>query len=279
MSAFFEHARLRVRAVQNRGIGARVALVDPVTQAADDEIRFVTFVIGRVDPDRLALGALGPQVLAQPSSVVRDDRIGRVQDRRRRAVVLFELDDRTCPESLAGSGGYARRAHRASGRSTGRRRRRRTGCRIVAREQAQPRVLDRIGVLELVDQQVLETPLVVGQQVRVVAPELVRAQQQLREVDEPAALADLLVGGVQSRSSAVRFGSPSSSRCCGRRPSSFCALMNHWISFGTQRLSSISRFFSSRLISRSWSSESMIWKFCGSFASCQCRRSNRCASP
>ena len=39
----------------------------------------------------------------------------------------------------------------------------------------------------------LKTPLVVSEQLRVVAPQFVRAQQQLRKIDQAAALADLLV--------------------------------------------------------------------------------------
>ena len=57
---------------------------------------------------------------------------------------------------------------------------------LVAREQPEPAVLDRVRVLELVDEQVPEALAVVVQQLLVVAQHLVRAQQQLGEVDEPA---------------------------------------------------------------------------------------------
>ncbi len=43
----------------------------------------------------------------------------------------------------------------------------------------------------------LEALLVVGQQIRIVAPQLVGAQKQLGEIHEPATLADFLVGGIE----------------------------------------------------------------------------------
>ena len=65
---------------------------------------------------------------------------------------------------------------------------------------------------------------------------------------------------VERRSAAGGRSLPSSQRRFGRRPSSFCALMNHWISLGTQAFSSSSIAHDMRLIRRSWSSESRIWK-------------------
>ncbi len=65
--------------------------------------------------------------------------------------------------------------------------------RVIAREQPQPRVLDGVGVLEFVHEQVPEPALVMRQQLGIVAPEFVGAQQELGEVDEPASLADFLV--------------------------------------------------------------------------------------
>ena len=62
------------------------------------------------------------------------------------------------------------------------------------REHLQPRVLQPVGVLELVDQDVAEAPLVVLAQRGVVAQQLVGAQHQLGEVDHAFALALVLVG-------------------------------------------------------------------------------------
>ena len=61
-------------------------------------------------------------------------------------------------------------------------------------EHLQPRVLQPVGVLELVDQDVAEAPLVVLAQRVVVAQQLVGAQHQLGEVDHALALALLVVG-------------------------------------------------------------------------------------
>ena len=55
-----------------------------------------------------------------------------------------------------------------------------------------------------------------------------------------------------------RVASPSSLRCFGRKPSSFCALMNQAISRGIQRFSSRPRPRTIFLTSRCWSSLSRI---------------------
>ncbi|MNN31134.1 hypothetical protein D3C81_1448090 [compost metagenome] len=67
--------------------------------------------------------------------------------------------------------------------------------------------------------------------------------------------------------------------CCGRRPSSFCALIHHITCLGGYLASSSSSCCTTRLISRSWSSESITWNASGNFASGQCRRNRRCARP
>ena len=58
-----------------------------------DEARFLLVVGGGVDAQRLALALRGPEVLAQARLVLRDDRVGRVEDVALRAVVLLELHD------------------------------------------------------------------------------------------------------------------------------------------------------------------------------------------
>ena len=64
-------------------------------------------------------------------------------------------------------------------------------------EQLQPAVLQPVGVLELVDQDVAEAPLVVLAQDLVARQQLVAAQQQLGEIDHAFALALLVVGRVE----------------------------------------------------------------------------------
>ena len=64
----------------------------------------------------------------------------------------------------------------------------------VAREHAHPGVLQRVGVLEFVDQQMPPAFAVVGEQAVVSEEQLVRAQQQFGEVDQAGALALFFVG-------------------------------------------------------------------------------------
>jgi hypothetical protein len=68
----------------------------------------------------------------------------------------------------------------------------------VPGEQAHESVLDRVGVLEFVDQQFAEALAVMRQQRTVVAQQFVRAQQQFGEVDQPGAVAAFLVQGVRA---------------------------------------------------------------------------------
>ena len=66
----------------------------------------------------------------------------------------------------------------------------------AAAEQAHPLVLDGVGVLEFVDQQVLEARPVTVQQFRVISPQFIGAQQQFTKIDQPAACAFLLIEGI-----------------------------------------------------------------------------------
>ena len=74
---------------------------------------------------------------------------------------------------------------------------------FAAGQEAEPGVLDGVGVLELVDQQVGEAGAVVGEQVVSRAEELVGAEQQLGEVDEPVSPAQVFVGAVDGHQALV----------------------------------------------------------------------------
>ena len=65
-------------------------------------------------------------------------------------------------------------------------------------ERLEPCVLDRVRVLEFVDENVAEPGAVVFDEARRLAPQLVAAQQKLREIDDPVAPAGFLVGLVQA---------------------------------------------------------------------------------
>ena len=74
---------------------------------------------------------------------------------------------------------------------------------MLGGEQPQPQVLGDVGVLILVDQDVAEPLLVVGQHVRVVLEDLHHMQQQVAEIDRVQGLQALLVGGVELGAAAV----------------------------------------------------------------------------
>src|SRR5690606_7884206 len=88
----FERARLRIAAVEDRDLAMAAAVAHPLAQALDHEAGLVDLVVGRVQVDRLATAAVGPQLLAQAVGIVRDDRVGGVEDVGAGAVVLLELD-------------------------------------------------------------------------------------------------------------------------------------------------------------------------------------------
>ena len=58
----------------------------------------------------------------------------------------------------------------------------------IARQQADPGVLNVVGILEFIDEDIGEALAVVLQDMRFVQPQLVGAQQQLGEVHQPGAV-------------------------------------------------------------------------------------------
>src|SRR5262249_5488677 len=87
---FLEYTGLRVRAVQDRDVAPAATVVDPVANAVRDEFSLIALVESGIEPDRVPAVPAGPQVLAQPAGVVRDQAIGGSRDRRRRAIILLE---------------------------------------------------------------------------------------------------------------------------------------------------------------------------------------------
>src|SRR3954451_9598311 len=88
-----EDARLRVGPVEDRDLRARDALVHEALDLPHHEARLGVLVLELAHLDRIALAEVGPQRLAHPPAVVRDDRVGDAEDRLRRAVVLLEPYD------------------------------------------------------------------------------------------------------------------------------------------------------------------------------------------
>src|SRR5207253_9798843 len=87
-----EHARLRVRAVEDRDLAPGVAILAERGDARGDEARLRVLVLDLRHLDRLALAELGEEVLLLALAVVDDHCVRRAQDRVRRAVVLLERD-------------------------------------------------------------------------------------------------------------------------------------------------------------------------------------------
>ena len=67
---------------------------------------------------------------------------------------------------------------------------------VLAGEDTQPGVLDGIGVLELVHQNMLKAALVVFEYLGVLEPQLMSAQQNLTEIDHAATITGFFVGRV-----------------------------------------------------------------------------------
>ena len=87
-----QHARLRVRPVEDADLVAGKALLDQTRNAGRDEPRLRVLVLDLDDVHRLAVAEVGPELLRLALAVVRDHVVGSVQDVVRRAVVLLERD-------------------------------------------------------------------------------------------------------------------------------------------------------------------------------------------
>ena len=150
------HPALRVGAVEDGDVGpAQVAAVVQLGDLAGDPLRLVDLVVAVVPHDRVAVAAVGPQLLRLAAEVVADDGVGGVEDRLRRPVVLLQHHDRDVREGVleledvphVRSPELVDRlvavAHDAD-------------VAVLLREQEDHLVLDGVGVLVLVDEDVLE---------------------------------------------------------------------------------------------------------------------------
>ena len=140
----------------------------------------------------LALALIGAQVFPQPLLVVRNQSVGSVQNGAGAAVVLLELDLVTnlvvahkvshiahprAPKCINALVVIPDRKNRALGPT----------------HHPNPGVLQPIGVLELIDEQMLKARLVMGPQGFIVPKHFIRAQHQLGKVHHPFTLALLLI--------------------------------------------------------------------------------------
>ena len=127
---------------------ARLVALDLLADAA----RFLRAVPDADDADLLAIAGVGPQRLAEPAGIVRDQAVGGGEDVRGRAVVLLQPDDLGAGEVLLERAGCWRPPRRARNRSTGRRRRRSRGCGCGSASRRSHSYWRAVGVLIFVDQ-------------------------------------------------------------------------------------------------------------------------------
>ena len=98
-----EHARLRVRPVEDRDLGGRAARLDEARDLGGDEARLGVLVLDLDDLDGIAFPELRPEPLRLAVAVVVDHGVRRFEDRVRRAVVLLERDRVRAAEVLSKS--------------------------------------------------------------------------------------------------------------------------------------------------------------------------------
>ena len=191
-----QHPRLGVGAVQQRDVGAAGALPHQGLDLLDDPARLVAVGEGLIHADRLAGAAVGPQALAEALGVVADQGVGGVEDVAVGAVVLLQADHALHPEvalevaHVADLGAaetvdrlvvvaHAEQARPALAAAVG--------------QQRQPLVLQAVGVLELIHQDVAETGLVMPPDRLVALEQFVAAEQKLGEIHNCLALALSLI--------------------------------------------------------------------------------------
>ena len=191
----FQHPRLGVGAIQHGHFPPRGAFLKQLVHAPGNKARFVHFVETGIETNRVAITALGPQLLAQAIAVIADHRVGGFQDGAGGAVVLLQANgagirevaaefvdvlDLGAAPAIDGLVVVTDDSDRI----------------VLVRQQPQPGVLNTVGILEFVHQNVPEAALIVATQILVVAEQLQHPQQHFVEVHQPATLAGVFVGEV-----------------------------------------------------------------------------------
>ena len=154
----------------------------------DDELCFIIIVIGLINAYRFASASGGPQVFTQAVFVMRNNCVGSIQNIAVRAVVFFQFNDvfnmkvgfkiahvadAGAAEAVDGLVVIAYRKHAV----------------VFTGQQFQPQVLQAVGILKFVYQNIAEAVLVMLADVGVTLQQLIAAQQQLGKVSYAIALA------------------------------------------------------------------------------------------
>ncbi len=200
-----QHPRLRVRPVEDRDLARREPLVDQPRDLGGDEAGLRVLVLELDDPHRVALAQLGEEVLRLALGVLLDDRVGGSQDRVRGAVVLLERDDVRSGEVRLELGDVAdvcpaEPVHRLILISD------RADVSVLGAEELQQAVLRVVRVLVLVDEDVAEGLLPVGQRLGEALEDLHGEHEHVVEVDGVRCVQPALVQLVHLRDRLVPEG-------------------------------------------------------------------------
>ena len=165
----FERLRLVVGAVEDRRFVPRIARgAHLVAQILYDQLGLLAVGVGFQHTDLLALVALREAPLFHAARIVDDHRVGRLDDRARRTVVLFQLEDfRFGIVALEGEDvfdlGAAERVDRLCVVAHD------ADLAVMLRQAADDDVLRVVGILIFVDQNIFELLLITLQHVGTVA--------------------------------------------------------------------------------------------------------------
>ncbi len=201
--AVFEGAHLERGADEDRDLvqsmaGRALLLDDPYNRAC-----LFLVVPHAHDGDFVAALAVGEERLAEAALVGGDEARGGRQNVARRAVVPLQAHDLGTGEIVFETQdvvhlGAAPAVDRLIVIADA------ADVRRALGQQAQPQVLDDVCVLILVDQDVAETAMVVGEDVRMLEEQAQRFEQEIAEVGRVEFLEALLVGGIKMRALARR---------------------------------------------------------------------------
>ena len=86
-----EHPRLRIRPIEHAHVRQHDTVAAESLDHVDDEPRLIEVGSCGERAHRLAFALGGPQILPEPSLVLLDQRIGRIEDIAVRPIVLLEL--------------------------------------------------------------------------------------------------------------------------------------------------------------------------------------------
>ena len=186
------HTGLGITAIQNSDLATITAVRNQASNFLDEPLGFEQVCGLLNNADLLALALLCPKVFTEPTCVVTDQGIGRIKDMTKGSIILFETDDRTMGIITLKIRHIANICTTKSVDRliivTHRKQMCPTAC-----QQGEPFVLQRIGVLKLVNQNVFKAALIVLTNWGVSRQQLIGTQQQFRKVNNAFTLTLCLV--------------------------------------------------------------------------------------